>query len=232
MTEPARDAGLDAGADGTRLTEPGSDLPGAGADDLREVADEAAQASAEAQAAQTASDGPEPGPVPGSGAGPVPGSADGSGAEPDAGPGSGDPLGDALGLAEQRLGDLLRERAEFVNYRRRVERDREVAGEQGRAAVLTALLPVLDDIDGARTHGDLVGPFASVADKLDGVLRRLGLEPFGEPGDVFDPALHEALLQDGATQVDVPTCTQVLQRGYRSGERVLRPARVAVASPA
>ena len=143
-----------------------------------------------------------------------------------------DPLADALGLAETRLGDLLRERAEFVNYRRRVERDREVSAEQGKVAVLTAVLPVLDDIDGARTHGDLVGPFASVADKLDATLARLGLESFGEPGDTFDPALHEALLQDGATQVDVPTCTQVLQRGYRTGDRVLRPARVAVASPA
>ena len=143
-----------------------------------------------------------------------------------------DALAEALGLAETRLGDLLRERAEFVNYRRRVERDREVSAEQGKVAVLTAVLPVLDDIDGARTHGDLVGPFASVADKLDATLARLGLESFGEPGDAFDPALHEALLQDGATQVDVPTCTQVLQRGYRTGDRVLRPARVAVASPA
>ncbi|WP_340295995.1 nucleotide exchange factor GrpE, partial [Aquipuribacter hungaricus] len=161
-------------------------------------------------------------------------SAEAAAAAPAGGAGAADgsdPLGDALGLAEQRLGDLLRERAEFVNYRRRVERDRDVAGEQGKAAVLLALLPVLDDIDGARTHGDLTGPFASVADKLDATLRRLGLEPFGEAGDVFDPALHEALLQDGATQVDVPTCTQVLQRGYRTGERVLRPARVAVASP-
>ena len=215
-TGPAPGTDGSAQAAGTPLTEPGSDLPGAGADDLREVADGAAQASADAQAAQ-GPDGP---------AGGQDGGQDGGAAQDD------DQLVAALGLAEQRLGDLLRERAEFVNYRRRVERDREVAGEQGRAAVLSALLPVLDDIEGARAHGDLTGPFASVADKLDAVLRRLGLEPFGEPGDAFDPALHEALLQDGATQVDVPTCTQVLQRGYRSGDRVLRPARVAVASPA
>ncbi len=201
------------GPDAAPRTEPGSDLPGAVPDDLRELAEETEQVSEEARAAQ----------------------ADGT-SSPDAGPGPAgdgpDPLAEALGLAEQRLGDLVRERAEFVNYRRRVERDREVAGEQGRVSVLSALLPVLDDIEGARAHGDLVGPFASVADKLDAVLRRQGLEPFGEPGDAFDPALHEALLQDGATQVDVPTCTQVLQRGYRSGDRVLRPARVAVASPA
>ena len=201
-------------------TEPGSDLPGPGADDMRPVVAEAAQASADAQTA-----------------GPAGGQSNRDTvtdpqAETAASEGSADHLADALGLAEARLGDLLRERAEFVNYRRRVERDREVSAEQGKVAVLTAILPVLDDIDGARTHGDLVGPFASVADKLDATLRRLGLEPFGEPGDVFDPALHEALLQDGATQVDVPTCTQVLQRGYRSGDRVLRPARVAVASPA
>ncbi|WP_380163704.1 nucleotide exchange factor GrpE [Jannaschia sp. R86511] len=216
MTDPAHDGaeqrpdGVEAdmtpaGPDGVDAprTEPGSDLPGAVPDDLAQVAAEvdAAMAGAE-QEARTA-----------------------SGAE------GADPLAAALGLAEQRLGDLQRERAEFVNYRRRVERDREVAGLEGRTSVLTALLPVLDDIDGARTHGDLVGPFAAVADKLDAVLRRTGLEPFGEVGDPFDPALHEALLHDGDTQVDQPTCTQVLQRGYRIGDRVLRPARVAVASP-
>lgn len=202
-------------------TEPGSDLPGPGADDLQDVAAEAAQASTDAQSAA-----PDAGQPDGAAATATP-EADAAAPE-----GWVDPLADALGLAEARLGDLLRERAEFVNYRRRVERDREVSAEQGKVAVLTAILPVLDDIDGARTHGDLVGPFASVADKLDATLARLGLEPFGEPGDTFDPALHEALLQDGATQVDVPTCTQVLQRGYRTGDRVLRPARVAVASPA
>ncbi len=206
MTDPT--SGPTTG-DGAPRTEPGSDLPAPEAGELREVADEAAVASATAQEVADASQAED-----------APGGQVGD-----------DALASALGLAEQRLGDLLRERAEFVNYRRRVERDREVSGEQGRAAVLAALLPVLDDIDGARTHGDLVGPFASVADKLDATLRRLGLEPFGEPGDAFDPALHEALLQDGATEVDVPTCTQVLQRGYRTGERVLRPARVAVASP-
>jgi len=189
--------------DAEARTEPGSDLPGAGAEDLQQVAQEVDAAMADAA----------------------------RGAGPAGGDGASEPLTEALGLAEARLGDLQRERAEFVNYRRRVERDREVAGVEGRTSVLMALLPVLDDIDGARTHGDLVGPFAAVADKLGGILQRCGLEPFGEVGDHFDPALHEALLQDGSTQVDQPTCTQVLQRGYRSGDRVLRPARVAVASP-
>lgn len=205
-------------SDGAR-TEPGSDLPGHGVDDLSQVAQETTDASADSRSVQQ--DGGAPGQE-----------APGAGGASSDGAAAGDPLSEALGLAEQRLGDLMRERAEFVNYRRRVERDREVAGDQARLAVLSALLPVLDDIDGARTHGDLTGPFAAVAEKLDATLRRLGLEPFGEPGDVFDPALHEALLQDGATPVEVPTCTQVLQRGYRTGERVLRAARVAVASPA
>lgn len=199
-------------------TEPGSDLPGPAAEDLQEVADEVREATeqvAEHDADVAAAAGV--------------GEAEG-GSEGEAGQAP-DPLADALALAEQRLGDLLRERAEFVNYRRRVERDREVAGAEGRTAVLNALLPVLDDIEGARQHGDLTGPFAAVADKLDATLRRLGLEPFGEPGEAFDPTLHEALLHDGSTEVDVPTCTQVLQKGYRSGDRVLRPARVAVASP-
>lgn len=215
--------------DQTPRTEPGSDMPDPGAEDLQQVADEVAGGRADAASVTDATsdgtdadDGTDPGTQPGDGP------DDDQASDP---AGSPDPLGEALGLAEQRLGDLLRERAEFVNYRRRVERDREVAGTEARTGVLAALLPVLDDIDGARTHGDLSGPFAAVADKLDGVLRRLGLEPFGEVGEAFDPLLHEALLHDDATQVDVPTCTQVLQRGYRAGERVLRPARVAVASP-
>jgi molecular chaperone GrpE len=208
-------------------TEPGSDLPGPAAEDLQEVADEVREASEQvaeqleghqadvtADVAADATSDAAQGEAPEQGSEQAP-----------------DPLADALALAEQRLGDLLRERAEFVNYRRRVERDREVAGVEGRTAVLNALLPVLDDIEGARQHGDLTGPFAAVADKLDATLRRLGLEPFGEPGEAFDPTLHEALLHDGSTEVDVPTCTQVLQKGYRSGDRVLRPARVAVASP-
>lgn len=221
MTDPAQDRrpddddaqqgdGVGASDDEPR-TEPGSDLPGAGAEDLHQVAQEVDAAMADA-ARGTGFDGAAGG---------------GDGVDD----GAGDPLTAALGLAEARLGDLQRERAEFVNYRRRVERDREKAGVEGRTSVLLALLPVLDDIDGARTHGDLVGPFAGVADKLDGILQRLGLEAFGEAGDHFDPALHEALLQDAATEVDQPTCTQVLQRGYRSGDRVIRPARVAVATP-
>lgn len=217
----------------TPRTEPGTDVPDQApevlADDAAEVAatvdaDSGSAAGTAADAAGTGADAPAP-----AGAG----QDDQAGAGPAAADGSvaADPLAEALALADARLLDLQRERADFVNYRRRVERDRELAGVDARGAVLTALLPVLDDIEGARTHGDLTGPFLSVAEKLQASLSRLGLEPFGEVGEPFDPALHEALLQDSATEVSEPTCTQVLQRGYRVGDRVLRPARVAVASP-
>lgn len=208
-------------------TEPGSDLPERSPAELAEDATTAAEAvgvdttpgAAQADVTGSADD-------PADAADPV-APADDAGAAADVVFAA----AEALALAEARLADLQRERADFVNYRRRVERDREVAGAEGRGAVLAALLPVLDDIEGARAAGDLTGPFASVADKLQAVLLRQGLEPFGEVGEVFDPSLHEALLQDAATEVQEPTCTQVLQRGYRVGERVLRPARVAVASP-
>jgi molecular chaperone GrpE len=142
-------------------------------------------------------------------------------------------------LAEERLADLQRLQAEYVNYRRRVERDRDVARENAVAGVLEALLPVLDDVHLARQHGDLEsGPFAAIADKLETVLARFGLGRFGEPGETFDPTVHEALmhteaeLAEGTTET---TVVQVLQPGYRqstgSGDKVLRAARVAVADP-
>jgi molecular chaperone GrpE len=121
----------------------------------------------------------------------------------------------ARALADERLADLQRLQAEFVNYRRRVERDRDVAREAAVAAVLDALLPVLDDIHLARQHGDLEsGPFAAIADQLEAP---------------HDALMHtEAELAEGTTAT---TVVQVLQPGYRSGERVLRAARVAVADP-
>jgi molecular chaperone GrpE len=138
-------------------------------------------------------------------------------------------------LAQERLADLQRLQAEYVNYRKRVERDRDVARDQAVGAVLESLLPVLDDIHLARQHGDLDGgPFAAIADKLEAVLARYGLERFGAVGEPFDPSVHEALMHteaDLAEGVDVTTVTQVLQPGYRQGERVLRAARVAVADP-
>ena len=137
-------------------------------------------------------------------------------------------------LAE-RTGDLQRLQAEFVNYKRRVERDRDLARAQAVAAVLEALLPVLDDIHAARQHGDLEGgPFASIADKLEATLSRFGLIRYGEPGELFDPTVHEALLHTDAELAEgTPdtTVVQVLQPGYRTGDKVLRAARVAVADP-
>ncbi|HEX3005865.1 MAG TPA: nucleotide exchange factor GrpE [Angustibacter sp.] len=138
-------------------------------------------------------------------------------------------------LAAERLADLQRLQAEYVNYRKRVERDRAVARESGVASVLESLLPVMDDVHLARQHGDLEGgPFAAIADKLEAVLGRAGLERFGEPGEAFDPAVHEALMHtqaELAEGTDVTTVVQVLQPGYKIGERVLRAARVAVADP-
>src|SRR3954447_17993905 len=144
-------------------------------------------------------------------------------------------LAAARSLADERLADLQRLQAEYVNYRRRVERDRDVAREAAVAGVLEALLPVLDDIHLARQHGDLEsGPFAAIADKLEATLSRFGLSRFGQPGETFDPMVHEALMHTEAELAEGTTATtvvQVLQPGYKSGERVLRAARVAVADP-
>ena len=139
-------------------------------------------------------------------------------------------------LAAERLADLQRLQAEYVNYKRRVDRDKVLLKDLGAASVIEALMPVLDEIALARQHGDLGEgtPFASIADKLQQALGRFGLEAYGAPGDEFDPALHEALmhvqaeLPEGATTT---TVVQVLQPGYRQGDRVLRAARVAVADP-
>ncbi len=133
-------------------------------------------------------------------------------------------------LAE-RTADLQRLKAEFDNYRRRVERDRVAVAEQALGSVLTGLLPVLDDVGRAREHGELTGGFKSVAEGLEQTLAKLGLTAYGEPGDAFDPTIHEALMHQHAGDVDRPTCVQILQPGYRLGERVLRAARVAVAEP-
>jgi molecular chaperone GrpE len=141
-------------------------------------------------------------------------------------------------LAAERLADLQRLQAEYVNYKRRVDRDRAVVQERAVHSVLEAVLPVLDDIHAAREHGDLAdGPFAAIADKLEGTLGKFGLERYGTPGEEFDPNLHEALMHtawptDGSLGTpESTTVVQVLQPGYRAGDQVLRAARVAVADP-
>ena len=121
--------------------------------------------------------------------------------------------------------------AEYANYRKRVERDRVAVREQALANVLYGLLPVLDDIGRAREHGELVGGFKSVAESLEATVAKLGLDSFGEQGEPFDPKVHEALMHSHSPDVSEATCVQILQPGYRVGDRVLRPARVAVAEP-
>ena len=133
-------------------------------------------------------------------------------------------------LAE-RTADLQRLQADYTNYRRRVERDREAVRELALVNILTNLLPVLDDIGRAREHGELEGGFKSVADALDAAVGKLGLERFGEPGEPFDPSVHEALTHAHSADVTEPTAVQVFQPGYRIGARVVRPARVGVAEP-
>ncbi|MDR0592197.1 MAG: nucleotide exchange factor GrpE [Bifidobacteriaceae bacterium] len=127
-----------------------------------------------------------------------------------------------------RTEDLQRLSAEYANYRKRVDRDRAVAGDQARAEVLTALIPVLDDIDAARTADELDGPFKAVAEKLEETLARFGLERYGAVGEAFDPTIHEALLHQTDPAAEGPAVSLVLQPGYRMGERVLRAARVGV----
>ncbi|TJY69808.1 nucleotide exchange factor GrpE [Arthrobacter sp. CAU 1506] len=135
--------------------------------------------------------------------------------------------------AEELRNDLLRLQAEYVNYRKRVERDRAVAGEMAVIGVMNSLLPVLDDIDAARQHGDLAdGPFAAIATKLDGVLKTYGLTRIEETGVEFDPNIHEALMQQPDANVEVDSVSQILRLGYKSGDRVLRAAQVVVAVPA
>ncbi|AJT66028.1 nucleotide exchange factor GrpE [Streptomyces chattanoogensis] len=131
----------------------------------------------------------------------------------------------------ERTADLQRLQAEYQNYRRRVERDRVTVKEIAAASVLSELLPTLDDIGRAREHGELVGGFKSVAESLEGVVAKLGLQQFGKEGEPFDPTIHEALMHSYAPDVTETTCVAILQPGYRIGERTIRPARVAVAEP-
>jgi molecular chaperone GrpE len=136
-----------------------------------------------------------------------------------------------LDAVAELTADLQRVQAEFANYRRRVERDRQAVAEQALGSVLLGLLPVLDDLDRARAHGEVEGGFKLVADGLETTLGKLGLERFGEPGEAFDPNVHEALTHALSADVTEATCVEIYQPGYRVGERVLRPARVAVAEP-
>ncbi|MCX4469061.1 nucleotide exchange factor GrpE [Micromonospora sp. NBC_01655] len=148
---------------------------------------------------------------------------------------TGGPLGAELEALraelDERTRDLQRVTAEYANYRKRVDRDRGLVQEQATGSVLAALLPILDDLDRAREHGDLVGPFGTVAEQLTTALGKFGLSAFGEQGDPFDPTRHEAVAHQTSADVTEPACVQVMRRGYQLGERLLRPAMVAVADP-
>lgn len=128
--------------------------------------------------------------------------------------------------------DLQRITAEYANYRKRVERDRAAVVDVATASVITSLLPVLDNLDLAREHGDLTGAFKAVADQLAEAVKQLGLEPFGEAGDEFDPNVHEAAAHHVSADVTKPTCVTVMRRGYKHGGRLIRAALVAVAEAA
>jgi len=134
-------------------------------------------------------------------------------------------------LAE-RTADLQRLQAEYANYRKRVDRDRAAVHEQAIVKTLTGLIPVLDAINQAREHGELSGGFEKVADSLLAALGRLGLVTYGEKGDPFDPKIHEALSYTDSPDVTEDTCVAIMFPGYKVGDRILRPAKVAVAAPA
>ena len=138
--------------------------------------------------------------------------------------------GSAVALAE-RTADLQRLQAEYVNYKRRVDRDRDLARKVAIETFVKDLLPVLDDLRSAREHDELNGAFKAVGEEIERITTKYGLETFGTKGDPFDPHIHEALLHGTAEGIDGPTCVEILQPGYRIGERVVRPARVAVAEP-
>ena len=140
---------------------------------------------------------------------------------------------DWAGLAAERTADLQRLQAEYVNYKRRVDRDRSLSRQAGIESVVTDLMPVLDTVSLARDHDDLGAGFKMVADELEKVATKHGLTSFGEVGDAFDPNRHDALMEipfEGE-DVSVTTISQVMQRGYALGERIIRPARVGVANP-
>ncbi|MEQ4300723.1 nucleotide exchange factor GrpE [Plantactinospora sp. B6F1] len=132
---------------------------------------------------------------------------------------------------DERVKDLQRVTAEFANYRKRMDRERSRDADRATRVVLAALLPVLDDLDRAREHGDLVGPFGTVAEQLITTLGKFGLTPFGEKGDPFDPNLHEAVAHQTSADVTESTCVEVLRRGYQVNDSLLRAALVGVADP-
>ena len=172
-------------------------------------------------------------------AGPVPGAAEepAPAGEPAEAPAEQpvEPGSEELAAAQAKVGaltdDLQRLQAEYVNYKRRVDRDRELVKQNAVFAVLSSMLPVLDDLDRAREHGELEGGFKAVADSLERIVAAHGLVKFGAPGDEFDPRFHEALMHSHSPDVTTTTCQNIVSAGYRMGDRVVRPAKVTVVDP-
>ncbi|MFF1572518.1 nucleotide exchange factor GrpE [Leifsonia sp. NPDC058292] len=137
-------------------------------------------------------------------------------------------------LAAERLADLQRVTAEYANYRKRTEANREVERERVVGDTVKGLIPVLDDLDRAEKHGDLEegSAFATIAAKLRGTIERLGLTAYGKPGDAFDPQIHEAIFQQPSPDVTVDTVADVVETGYQLGSTTVRVAKVVVAVPA
>src|SRR6516165_2430695 len=203
-----------------QVRNPGADAPGTAARGSGKPGRPGRQSVSEPGAEAADPQGPA-GPPEAAGAGPAP--------EPGGGPAEAE-LELATKLAE-RTADLQRVSAEYANYRKRVDRDRVVVREQALANVLVALLPVLDDIGRAQEHGELVGGFEKVAQSLESIVTKLGLVAFGNDGEPFDPNVHEAVSLIQSAGVTEPTCIQILQPGYKVGDRIVRPARVIVAEP-
>jgi molecular chaperone GrpE len=210
--------------------EPGTPEEPVTVTDRRRIDPETGEVRASSATADTATD-VDPDQAPDTADGDVTVDPDGPGAdeavEADAAAAEADPATAQSEKEAELLADLQRLQAEYANYRRRADRERQGAVETGKATLISALLPVLDDLDRARAHGDLEsGPLKGVADKIADTLKSQGLTAFGAEGDAFDPALHEAVQHDGDGAE--PVIGQVYRQGYRLGERLLRTAMVTV----
>jgi molecular chaperone GrpE len=215
VTEREYEEGAEGARPGDEAASGGSEEPSVTVRDRRKIDPESGQVRAPAEEEQAT---------------PAPEAAAGEAEAAETSEASGEPsaVEAAQQEAAERLADLQRLQAEYANYRKRVERERERAAEGGKAGLAAELLTVLDDVELAAAHGDLTGPFKAVGDKLVGVLTSSGVEPFGEENEAFDPTLHEAVQQTTSPEVSAPTVTGVLRRGYRIGDRVLRNALVVV----
>ena len=163
---------------------------------------------------------------------PEEGSSDaGNGDQQDADEDTLTPLGKAKKEAADYLEALQRERAEFINYRNRAKKEQDRFRQHGIIDVLTALLPALDDIDRIREHSEMDDSFKAVAAKIDKAFEKFGVEKFGEKGEDFDPTKHDAILHKPDPNAEKETVDTVVEAGYRIGDRVIRAARVVVASP-